>query len=131
MKALSDPDLQLAIAVTLAIVVLTIAVCLVSRYAAQTVVRWFSNALSARLTARTFRSVASISNLIWGSVMIGGAASWGVTLAIWQVRIGDSLFDPLMRNPLFWLTWFAVTAGIGAVGIVCGLLLRYALARLF
>jgi hypothetical protein len=130
MKMLFDADLWLAIAVTITIVVLTIGVCLVLRHVARMVVRWLGNALSARLSARTFRSATSISRLIWGSVMIGGVATVGVTLAIWQVSIGDGLYDPVMSNPLFWLTWLAITVGIGAVGTVCGFLLRSAVARM-
>jgi hypothetical protein len=75
--------------------------------------------------------MSSIYHLILGSIMIGGVTTLGVTLAIWHVSIGDGLYDPVMRNPLFWLTWLAVTVGIVAVGTVCGLLLRYAFARLF
>jgi hypothetical protein len=129
MKSLSDPDFWLAIGTVLSVIVFATLVILAIRYLLKKIGRWLSDLLSRRLSVQTFSLTRSIAGLIWISILIGGASSLGFTFLIWRVKIGDGLYDPVMRNPLFWLTWLAVTIGITGVGLICGTLLRRSLAR--
>ena len=52
-----------------------------------------------------------------------------LSLKTWRAPWPPSGFsDPILRNPLFWLTWLAVMTAIVLCGIVVGVLTRTALA---
>ncbi len=72
--------------------------------------------------AEAGRWLARGVRVIYGAAALCGVVAFGLNLWLWGVQ-APRLAGPLLKNPLFWLTWLGVMAAL----IACG----YAVAIVF
>ena len=91
------------------------------------ILRRIESLIRAVLPERVASAVLGIARFYVWAALFCGVAAFGISLRIVGSDFPDDPADPLLRSPLLWLTWLAVMTGIMAIGIVGGLLARYAL----
>jgi hypothetical protein len=74
---------------------------------------------------------AGVARFFYLAALFGGLTAFGIALAILHSSVPADLQDPVLRNPLLWLTWLGVMAALFICGIVGGLVLRVVLVALF
>jgi hypothetical protein len=126
MTALRDPNVWLAVAVVLAILVSFTAVLLVLRHVTLKLLRWLVDEIVAVMPAPYGRWIVAVARFYYVATLFGGLVAFGVSLAIWQVPSFPGFDDPTLKNPLFWLTCLAIMTAIMLVGIAGGVLARAA-----
>jgi hypothetical protein len=128
---LRDPMLWLTVFIVVAIFAVIVAVMLVLRYVTLIFLHWLERKFVAAVAAPYNSWVVGLARFFYVAMLFCGLTAFGVSLAIWRApwpHDGSSIAIPW--NPLFWLTWIALTAAMMLTGIVIGVLARNALGAM-
>ena len=129
MSALTDPTFWLAFFTVAAIIIVTGAVTVTLRLLTFKMLHWLEAKFVALAPAPLGGWVAGLLRYFYAAALLGGLTAFVLSVKIWHAPWPPGGFsDPILRNPLFWLTWLAVMTAILLCGIVCGVLARAALA---
>jgi hypothetical protein len=129
MSALTDPTFWLAIFIVAAIIIVTGAVTVALRHLTLKLMHWLKAKFVALAPAPLGGWVVGLFRFFYAAALLGGLTAFVLSVKIWRAPWPPSGFsDPILRNPLFWLTWLAVMTAIMLCGIVVGVLTRTALA---
>ncbi len=128
---MTDPnswsETGLAILIGLGLVAVVAVPVLILRWAGGWILRR-NESLFLTVAPQRFGAIAvGIVRFYKTAALLCGLTAFAISLLIFGDRWPAGLSDPALRNPLLWLTWLAVMTGIMAVGIVGGVLARYAL----
>ena len=136
----TDPDFSLGALATrgfwipflgaMAVLIVVFAVILLVHSYTLRALHWFGGKFLAVAPAPLGAAAhwaARVARLFYGAILLCGVTAFGLSALIWHVQLSDS-GDPTLRNPLFWLTWLGVMAGIMIAGIAGAVLLRYLVA---
>jgi hypothetical protein len=128
MGLLNDPNFWLAFLTVVAIIVGMTAAMLVLRSITLKILHWLEAKFIALAPALLGRRIVGVIRFYYVAALFCGLTAFALSFVIWREPWPDAgLYDPILWNPLFWLTWLAVMAAIMLTGIVGGVLARYAL----
>jgi hypothetical protein len=130
MNAPGDTPVWLLALVLVVCVLLPLALFAVLGYFTLRLLRWLGAEFAAIVPAPYGRWIVGIAKFYYVAALFCGLTAFGVSLAILRAPVPERLNDPIQRNPLLWLTWLAVMTGIMIGGIIVGVVLRDAFARL-
>ena len=129
MSALTDPTFWLAIFIAAAIIIVTGAVTVALRHLTLKLMHWLKAKFVALAPAPLGGWVVGLFGFFYAAALLSGLTAFVLSVKIWRAPWPPSGFsDPILRNPLFWLTWLAVMTAIMLCGIVVGVLTRTAFA---
>jgi hypothetical protein len=72
------------------------------------------------------RKIAGVVKFLYVAALFWGINAYVYSLMLWRVSSLPSFGDPVLKNPLFWLTWLALTGALFAASIAAAILLREA-----
>jgi hypothetical protein len=129
MSALTISTFWLAFFTVAAIIIVMGAVTVALRLLTFKLLHWLEAKFVALAPAPLGSWVVGLFRFFYAAALLGGLTAFVLSLKIWGAAWPPREFsDPILRNPLFWLTWFAGMTAILLCGIVCGVLARMALA---
>lgn len=131
MDALTDPTFWLALLTVVGVSAATVLVVVALRAAAFKAAHWLAEKIVAVAPAPYGGWIVGVVRFFYVAALFGGLTAFGVSLAIWRVPWPPKPGDHAFLNPLFWLTWLTVMAAIMLSGIVLGVMVRAAFARLW
>jgi hypothetical protein len=125
MKLLDDPNLWLTVLVCAGLVVGVAAVVIGLRYVAFKCLHWLAAGIRTVAPPAVADWVIGLVRFFYIAALFCGLTAFVLSFLIWRAPWPPSgLSDPVLRNPLFWLTWLAVMTAIMLAGIIAGLVLR-------
>ena len=128
---LRDPMLWLTVFIVVAILGAIAAVMLALRYVTLKFLHWLERKFVAIAPAPYNSWVVGFIRFFYVAVLLCGLTAFGVSLAIWRVPWPrDASSMPIPGNPLFWLSWVALTLAIMFIGLVVGVLARNAVGAM-
>lgn len=127
MSALTDPTFWLAFFIVAAIIMVTGAVLVALRLLTLKLLHWLEAKFVALAPAPLGAWVVGLFRFFYAAALLGGLTAFVLSVKIWRAPWPPSGFsDPILHDPLFWLTWLAVMTAIMLWGIVVGVLTRTA-----
>ena len=128
MSALTDSTFWLAFFTVAAVVIVTSAATVALRYLVFKLLHWLATEIVAFAPAPFGGWVVGLFRFFYAAALICGLTAFVLSFTIWRAPWPPSgLADPILRNPLFWLTWLVVMTAIMLFSILCGVLLRTSL----
>jgi hypothetical protein len=92
---------------------------------------WKLAAHAAPAVIAAGRRLAGILRFLYIAALFWGINAFVYSLKIWGVPSFSGFDDPILKNPLFWLTWLALTTTLLLASIAAAVLLRDAVIAAF
>lgn len=128
MSALTDPTLWLAVVTVAAIIVVIGTATVALRYLAFQLLHGLAAKIIALAPVPLGGWVVGLFRFFYAAALLCGLTAFVLSLKAWHAPWPPSGFsDPILRNPLFWLTWLGVMTAFMLCVIVVGVLTRAAL----
>ncbi|HTC03262.1 MAG TPA: hypothetical protein VK749_07660 [Xanthobacteraceae bacterium] len=129
MSALTDSTFWLAVLTVAAIAIVTATVVLLLRRLTLELLHRLEAKFVALAPAPLGGRTVGLLKFFYVAALFCGITAFVLSMSIWRAPWPPGgVSDPILWNPLFWLTWLAVMTAIMLCGIVGGVLARTALA---
>ena len=129
MSALTDPTFWLAFFTIAAVLIVTGAVTVALRHFTFKLLHWLATKIVAFAPVPLGGWVVGLFRFFYAAALLCGLTAFVLSFKIWRAPWPPSgVSDPILRNPLFWLTWLAFVTAFMLCIIVVGVLARTALA---
>ena len=128
MNALTVPTFWLAVCAVAAIIIVTGTATVALRHLTFMLLHWLATKIVALAPVPLGGRVVGLFRFFYAAALVCGLTAFVLSFLIWRAPWPPSgIADPILRNPLFWLTWLAVMTAITLLSILCGVLLRTSL----